>query len=204
MKRQANRAAGARGMTLMEVLIAMFIFLVGIVGVLSAIPAGVATAENVILMDCSIHLAHSKFSEFRRDRVNPAVDLLDSSGYMTTKQVPTATKPDGTAHPDTTEADVATRGMWRDFAYRNATDTYAYFDEIQRYDWRVDQAILTGQIPGKGQANNGVNTPCPAGFYHPVAGGQDIGLRSVQITVRLKGSARMFQFTQYMFAYDAP
>jgi len=194
----------ARGLTLMEVLIAMFIFLVGIVGVLSAIPAGVSTAENVILMDCSIHLAHSKFSEFRRDRVNPVIDLVDGSAYMIAKQGPLATRPDGSAHPDQTDSDVGTHGVWRDFAYVNATDTYHWFDEIQRYDWRVDQDILNNKIPGKGQADNGPNTSCPPGFYHPVMGGQDIGLRSIQISVRLKGSARMFQFTQYMYAYDAP
>ena len=46
----------ARGMTLMEVLIALFIFMVGIVGVLAALPTGVNAATWVIFQDAAIHL----------------------------------------------------------------------------------------------------------------------------------------------------
>src|SRR5471030_2484590 len=75
-----NRARGAPGLTLLEVMIAMFIFLVGIVGVLAAMPTAVSSATAVIFQDCAIHLSHSKFAEFRRDRADPAVDLQPSSG----------------------------------------------------------------------------------------------------------------------------
>ena len=60
------------GLTLLEVLIAMFILLFGVIGVLAALPTGVNSAQWVILQDAAMNLAASKFSEFRRDRVDPA------------------------------------------------------------------------------------------------------------------------------------
>lgn len=67
-----NRKFTPRGLTLIECMLAMFIFMIGIVGVLAALPMGVNSATQVVMQDAAIHLAHSKFSEFRRDRVDPA------------------------------------------------------------------------------------------------------------------------------------
>ncbi len=62
----------ARGLTLLEVLIALFILLFGILGVLAALPTGVNSAEWVILQDAAMNLSASKFTEFRRDRIDPS------------------------------------------------------------------------------------------------------------------------------------
>jgi type II secretory pathway pseudopilin PulG len=184
---------GMRALTLIEVMIAMFIFMVGIVGVLAALPTGVNAANYVILQDAAIHLAQSKFAEFRRDRVDPAVDLAEGSAYLATRQAPLATLPNGGSHPDNSAADIGTRGKWRDFAYRNADDPYRYFDDIDRYEWRVLQDEL------KIVSSDTTGSPAPSlGYKAPVDGGTDIGLRLVRIAVRLKGTPREFLFVQYM------
>ncbi|MCW8131913.1 MAG: prepilin-type N-terminal cleavage/methylation domain-containing protein [Planctomycetota bacterium] len=175
----------ARGMTLLEVMIAMFIFLVGIVGVLAAIPSGIHSAEWVIFQDAAIHLAHSKFGEFRRDRVDPNADLIMGGAYMNKH---------GTARP----------GGWRDFHYKNSSDalsfdneTYKYFDDIERYEWRLE-----GGTQYVGASSSEQPAP-PAGCLAPVAGsGTDVGLYKVTVVIRMKGTSREFRFTQYMVKYD--
>jgi len=172
-----------RGLTLLEVMIAMFIFMVGIVGVLAALPAGITSAELVIFQDAAIHLAHSKFAEFRRDRINPTVDLPAGSSYLVNRH--------GNA---TSEGGYD----WRKFHYPNAgdanqfdNDTYQYFDDIERYIWRVDPVAVTEEIVGS------VHRP----LHRP--GGNAIGdLVKTKIVVRLKGSRREFAFTQYIYSYD--
>ena len=113
---------GPRGLTLIEVMIAMFVVLVGIVGVLAALPVGVNSAESVFLQDSAIHLIHSKFAEFRRDRVHPGVDLMDGSSYMTAFQEPLNTDPGGN---------------WHDFASGPGA-TYENFEDIAFYAWKVE------------------------------------------------------------------
>src|SRR6185503_16065029 len=103
-------ARANRGVTMMEVLIALFIFMVGIVGVLAAIPTGVNSAEWVIFQDAGIHLAHSKFTEFRRDRADPFVDLVDGSSYMPGTI-------GGANTPGVQENKNGNPGNWRDFAH---------------------------------------------------------------------------------------
>jgi prepilin-type N-terminal cleavage/methylation domain-containing protein len=165
------------GLTLIEVLIAMFILSLGIVGVLGAMPTGINAAQLVILQDCAIHLAHSKFSEFRRDRVNPSVDLLDGSTYMNNCQ----------------EVMTGSPGGWRGFKH-GLGDTYQYFDDIDRYEWKVDQTDLAKGVT----AGMGASPPAPAGYYAPVNTNGGGGLRVVTIVVRNKGSSKEFQFTQYI------
>jgi type II secretory pathway pseudopilin PulG len=169
-----------KGMTLLEVLIAMFIFMVGIVGVLAAIPTGVTSAQWVILQDASIHLAHSKFAEFRRDRVDPGSDLVDGSTYLSNNHEPL-----NGAVPN-----------WRDFNYAKGK-TYQYFDDIERYEWRIDQDVLA-QAVGAGA---GTNPAAPGGYNAPTLGGGNGNVRSGVITVRNKGTSREFQFTQFMTPY---
>ena len=176
-----------RGLTLMEVMIAMFIFMVGIVGVLAAFPTGITSAEWVIFQDAAIHLSHSKFSEFRRDRINPTADLSGGSLYLINRH--------GKATNDGTYD-------WRDFRYAASADAnqydndaYQYFDDIERYVWRVE----TGPV----NAGNGSPAP-PAGFLAPVhGGGASLGdLVKTKIVIRLKGTRREFTFTQYLYSYD--
>ncbi|HYF51043.1 MAG TPA: prepilin-type N-terminal cleavage/methylation domain-containing protein [Planctomycetota bacterium] len=169
----------SRGMTLMEVLIAVFIFMIGIVGVLAAVPTGVGSAEWVIFQDAAIHLSRSKFAEFRRDRVDPGVDLVDGSPYMTNWQEPPNGSPDG----------------FRNFASAPGK-AYQYFDDITRYEWRVDQALLNEGVGA------GVGSPAaPAGYNAPIhGGGSNINVRRVLLTIRQRGTSRELTFTQYMTA----
>ncbi|HYF51761.1 MAG TPA: prepilin-type N-terminal cleavage/methylation domain-containing protein [Planctomycetota bacterium] len=162
------------GLTLLEVMLALFIFVVGIVGVLAAIPTGVRSAEQVILQDASIHLAHSKFAQFRRDRVDPLVDLISGSAYMTNKQEP-----------------LNSSGDCRDFKLGFDVDN---FDDIQRYEWKVEVKPVKGKDAGIAAA---------PGHLAPsdTAGTAMMQLASVQVTVRQKGTDDEFTFTQYMFSY---
>jgi prepilin-type N-terminal cleavage/methylation domain-containing protein len=162
------------GMTLIEVMLALFIFLVGIVGVLSAIPTGVTSAEHVILQDAAIHLAHSKFAQFRRDRIDPLTDLNSASTYMMNKQEP-----------------LNSSGEFRDFTLGFDAEN---FDEIQRYEWKVETAPVNGKDAGIATAPLHL-TPVEKG------GTPMMQLAFVQVTVRQKGSKREFSFSQYLFSY---
>jgi len=162
-----------RGLTLMEVLIAMFVFLVGIIGALAVLPVGISNATRVIFQDAAIHLSSSKFAEFRRDNVNPLADLADGSGYMGLRQEP----PNGNT------------GGWRDFAHVPG-DTYEFFDDIERYEWRVDQDLL--KPVGQGQDELGNVAPVEGG------GGAALDLARVTIVIHLKGVKREHRFTQYI------
>jgi prepilin-type N-terminal cleavage/methylation domain-containing protein len=168
----------SRGMTLIEVLIALFIFLVGIVGLLAAMPTGVNTAEKVIFQDAAIHLSRSKFAEIRRDRIDPRVDLLDGSNYM-----------DPPSPPRHHEPVNGSLQKWRDFAH-GPGDTYENFDEIERYQWRIDPVAL-----------NNVGTDVGNNYVPKVNGGTDVGLTRVVIIIGLKGTKIEYRFTQYICAY---
>jgi hypothetical protein len=161
-----------RGLTLLEVLLALFILLVGIVGVLAALPTGIESAHNVIFQDVAIHLAHSKFAEFRRDRINPRLDLVEGSAYLAARHEPVN----------------ASGGGWRDFAHE-ANGAYKDFDGIERYEWRVEQKEL--QSVGVSEA-----------FTPQHNAGTDIGVTRVSLAARMKGAFREFRFTQYMAAYQ--
>jgi len=178
----------SRGMTLLEVMIAMFIFLVGIVGVLAAIPSGINSAEWIIFQDAAIHLAHSKFSEFRRDRVDPATDLPSGgvSAYLDTRHG----KPDADG--------------WRCFVYDNPGDAnsfdnaaYKYFDDIHRYIWRIEQAQQYVSAASSAPPNP------PAGHLGPVSSpATAVGVYKITVYVRMKGTSREFRFNQYFVKYD--
>ena len=181
----------APGLTLLEVMIAMFIFLVGIVGVLAAMPTGVNSATSVIFQDCAIHLAHSKFAEFRRDRIDPAIDLTPSAGgYLsngTGPFVPGKQEPYNTEPPDPFQ--------WRDFASAPG-QTYQYFDDINKYEWRVE----TGNV----NMGTGTSPVAPAGTFFPVnvaTANAQFPLYRVSVVIRLRRTTREMKFTQYMYAY---
>src|SRR5262249_45172953 len=143
------RPRSGRGLTLVETLIAMFIFLIGIVGVLAAMPTGVNSAIWVIFQDAAIHLAHSKFAEFRRDRVDPAVDLVASgSGYLPNSA--------GPGVPGAQEGFNNEGDPWRDFAH-SPGDTYQYFDDIWKYEWKIEVSDV--------DAGSGTSPVAPAGSY---------------------------------------
>jgi type II secretory pathway pseudopilin PulG len=168
-------ALRARGFTLLEVMIALFIFMVGIVGVLAAIPTGVNSAATVVFQDAAIALAQSKFAEFRRDRVNPSVDLKNGSAYMGARHEP-----------------LNSTGVWRDFASGNNA-AYQYFDDIERYEWRVDIA----------PAMFAIYSATPAPYLSPVIGGPaDSELQEVTVTVHLRGTTKEFEFTQLIASYN--
>jgi prepilin-type N-terminal cleavage/methylation domain-containing protein len=167
-----------RGMTMIELLIALFIFLVGIVGLMAAMPTGVSTAGRVIFQDAAIHLSRSKFAEFRRDRIDARYDLVDGSLYM-----------DPVSPPRRQEPQNGNPGGWRDFAHAPG-DTYENFDEIERYQWRIDQPSLVS-----------VGTDVGAGNVPKVSGGTDVGLTRVILVIALKGTTREYRFDQYMYAY---
>ncbi len=177
------------GMTLIEVLIALFIFLVGIVGVLAAIPAGVNSGMSVIFQDAAIHLAHSKFAEFRADRVDPSLlDPTNAGNVLNTY---------GAVDAAATELG----GGWRTF-FSNAGETYENFDDIQRYRWKV-------VVTEVGRGANGVGPADPNAPKHPTPPGLTVAgaiplLKRVTMFIHARGTAREFHFTQYMMPYDAP
>ena len=169
-----DRNSRSRGLTLIEVLIAMFIFLVGIVGCLAALPPGISSAQTVILQDAAIHLAHSKFAEFRRDRVDPLVDLVEGSIYLSKRQEPVNISP--------------VDGPWRDFAHGTG-DTYEFFDDIDHYEWKIDR----DRFKQVGVAGDNM-TPIEGG-------GRALNkLARVAIVVHLKNTKKQFLFSQYMYA----
>ena len=172
-----------KGMTLIEVLIAMFIFVVGIIGILGAMPSGVSAAHQIIFQDAAIHLSRSKFAEFRRDRVDPRVDL-----------VTTARSLDGASSPlRVQEPQNGNAGGWRDFTHGSG-DIYENFDNIEQYQWVVDQWDL---VPISVDSVNG-NIPIVA----TGAGGlPDLQVTRVTVVVGMKGSSREQRFTQYMYSY---
>jgi prepilin-type N-terminal cleavage/methylation domain-containing protein len=185
------------GLTLIEVMIAMFIFLVGIVGVLAAMPTGVNSALWVIFQDSAIHLSHSKFAEFRRDRIDPAVDLVPTAnGYLPTNTayVPGNQEPYNTGTGD--------GDPWRDFAHNPAgtggvPDPYQYFEDIDRYEWKVETSPVDN---GPGAAGDVQAAP---GFYFPAdaKANPTLNLMKVSITIRAKGTTRQMRFSQLMMAY---
>jgi len=177
----------SRGLTLLELLVALFIFMVGVLGVMMAIPAGANSASWVVFQDAAIHLAQSKFSEFRRDRVNPEVDLFDGSSYLGGSGTLANGRAAGKQEP--------LASGWRGFAHATPDDTYFYFDDIERYEWKIDQTTRRTIGAGAGSA--------PVGFQAPQYNGGDlIGLTQVTVVVRLKNTSKEFRFTQYMTAYD--
>jgi hypothetical protein len=171
----------------MEVILALFVVMVGLIGVLAALPTGMSSAEMVIFQDAAIHLAESKFAEFRRDRVNPLVDLKDVStvsNYMTVKQ-------------DTLKAN-----GFRDFAYKTPGDPFEFFDNIERYEWQVRQDLLTpvGAVAVADAANVATGAQAalmPEPKHNPSGGGVDT-LARVVVCIQLKGTQKQFTFTQYM------
>jgi type II secretory pathway pseudopilin PulG len=171
---------GPRGFTILEVLIALVILMVGVVGVLAALPVGITSAEWVIFQDAAIHLAHSKFDEFSRDRVDPVADLVPpSSSYLTTN------------HGAFNSSQPA--NTWRDFDYA-AGKPYEYFDDIIRYEWRLETEDI-------GYGTGGTPAP-PAGAVGPIEkGGTSIQLTRVAVIVHLKGTSREFRFSQYLYDY---
>lgn len=181
-----------RGVTLMEVLIALFIFMVGIVGVLAAVPTGVNSAEWVIFQDAAIHLAHSKFSEFRRDRADPFVDLADGSAYM----------PNTVGGTNTLGAQENKNGNpanWRDFGHAPG-EAYYYFDDIERYEWKLELE----EVQAAGYASvqpAGVTAPNGPHLAPSVGGGANVGVQRVTVIVRMKGTSRELRFTQFMTPY---
>lgn len=176
-----------RGLTLIEILIALFVLLIGVMGILAAMPTGIDSAQKVIFLDASVHLSRSKFAELRRDRVNPRVDLADGSGYMDAATVP----------PRGQEPKNGNAGGWRDFAHA-AGDAYEYFDDIERYQWLVDQ----DELRSVGLDGNAVPTlPNNAPYVPVVNAGTDIGLTRVTIVINLKGTKKEQRFTQYLYSY---
>ena len=164
-------ASSTRGMTLLEVLIAMFIFLIGIVGVLAVVPSGLNAATLVIFQDAALHLSASKFAEFRRDEINAGVDLKDGSSYLSTSHEP-----------------LNSTGEFRDFA-SGPGDRYEHFDDIQRYEWKVDQDLLQPVNLGE----DDLKRPAPVD-----SGGTPLLLTRVTLVIHLKGTSRYMRFTQYM------
>jgi type II secretory pathway pseudopilin PulG len=179
--------ARPRGLTLLEVIIAMFIFLIGILSIMLAIPSGINAASLVVFQDASIHLAQSKFSEFRRDRADPAVDLLGGP-YMGGAGTLANGRPAGLQEPLN-----GNPGEWRDFAHSKG-DTYEYFDDIERYEWKIDKTLA---VPVGISALNAQN------LKTPLAGaGTPVGLTQITLVIHLKSTDREFRFTQYMCAYE--
>ena len=173
MRRTSRHFLRASGLTLLEVLIALFIFLIGVVGALAALPPSISSAQTVILQDASIHLAHSKFSEFRRDRVDPLVDLVEGSPYMTKRQEP---------------INASANGPWHDFAHAPG-ETYEFFDDIDHYEWRIDPDRFK-------QVFVALDNMTPV-----ETGGRPLSkLARVAVVVHLKNTKKEFLFSQYMYA----
>lgn len=191
-KTARGRSTPRRGVTLMEVLIALFIFMVGIVGVLAAVPTGVNSAEWVIFQDAAIHLAHSKFAEFRRDRANPFTDLVDGSAYMPGTI-------GGTDTPGVQENKNGNAVNWRNFGHAPG-EAYYYFDDIERYEWKLELEEVTAASYGSVQPA-GATAPNGPHLAPSVTGGSNVGVQRVTVIVHMKGTSRELRFTQFMTPY---
>jgi hypothetical protein len=120
------------------------------------------------------------------------VDLKDASGYRGGGGALSTGRAAGRQEPLNSSP-----GGWRDFAHTSADDTYYYFDDINRYEWRIDNDALKAVGSGTGGA--------PAGFMVPQnSGGTAINLYNVTVVVHMKGTSRELRFTQYMMQYDQP
>jgi Tfp pilus assembly protein PilV len=165
------KTARTRGLTLLEVMIAVFVLMMGVLGVLAAVPSGIHSGITVVFQDCAIHLAHSKLAEFRRDRINPRTDLLEGSAYLAARHEP-----------------LNASGTFRDFAHGEG-ETYEHFDDIQRYEWKVDESVLQNAAVSADvdAATALINTPA---------------LSRVRVIVRMKGSNREHQYSHYFYCYE--
>ena len=159
-----------RAYTLLEVMIALFILLVGIVGVLAALPTGVNSAAWVIFQDAALHLSHSKFAEFRRDRIDPA-GLMSGALLNQYGAIDATAKEEG--------------GQWRVFEHGKG-EAYEYFDDIERYVWKVELRDV-GRDAGNAPVHGGGTTL--------------EGLKFVTLVVHMRGTSREFRFSQYLFEY---
>jgi prepilin-type N-terminal cleavage/methylation domain-containing protein len=192
-----NLRGRPKGLTLLEVMIAMFIFLVGIVGVLAAMPTGINSALWVIFQDSAINLSHSKFAEFRRDRADPGGGpqpnlTATAGGYLPASGVYTP----GFQEPPNTSPMEADNIQWRDFAH-NPGEPYQYYDNISGYEWKVVVTDMDNGVPP-------VTDPQPpAGYLYPVNSGaaSPIGLKKVSVVIRMKSTTRQMKFSQLMFAW---
>ena len=181
-----RRAKRPGAFTLLEVLVALFILLLGVVGVLAAMPTGVANAEWVIFQDAAINLGHSKFAEFRRDRANPGSDLQNGSPYLD-NMAPVLAGDVNNYRPFISAAASP--------AVQQASPYY-FFDEIWNYAWKVDVQPV----------NYGVNN-------QPTFASTNINCYAVTVTIRIGGAKatgvsnpnthwRSFSFTQIMTPYQ--
>lgn len=184
-----------KGLTLLEVLIAIFIFAIGIGGVLAALPTGINSATWVIFQDSAIHLAHSKFAEFRRDRADPGNGPQPNLTPTAGGYLPTG----GSYVPGNQEPFNSTTGdgdPWRDFASKPG-EPYQYFEDISRYEWKVEvsEADNGPGSAGDAQAATGYNFPVNSNVA------STINLKRVSVTIRMKGTTRQMRFSQLMFPY---
>ncbi|HYF51219.1 MAG TPA: prepilin-type N-terminal cleavage/methylation domain-containing protein [Planctomycetota bacterium] len=161
------------GLTLIEVLLAILILLVGLVGCLAALPTGIVSADSVVFQDVSNHLAHSKLAVFRRDCIDPGVDLATGSAYLSAQHEPAAA------------------GEWRNFSKDFDGDN---FHDIVRYQWCVEV-----QSVGNQDAALATNP----GYQRPAHGTANLKrLYVVRVFIRAQGTSHETSYAQYMYSYE--
>ncbi len=174
IRRHVGRGRRPYGFTLVEIMIALFLMLIGVVGVLAAMPTGVGEANWVVFQDAAINLAHSKFAEFRRDRMDPS-----QPGWQSYLDLQSIAGADG----------------FRPFLppNANASNPYYFFDDIVKYSYRV----ISSQQVDVPQNVGGVPVNVPYAVGNPT-----ITCYIVTIIVRMSGGTRTFQFKQLMTPYQ--
>ena len=203
------RREGEAGLTLIEVLVAIFIVSIGVIGVMATIPVGVDTAQQIIIQDNAVTLCQSKFAEFRRDRINPGEAALGS--YHNACRIRYDAVHGGgayQAHACQDRAGCNNFYRWHDFPHQQGDD-YENFADIGEYEWRVveggHRVVDQEKVAGPGQENGD-----PDDYWVPKLGAKvaDVGdtspikLYLVTVQIRKKRTAKTFRFQTYMTWYD--
>ena len=199
--------AGEAGLTLMEVLVAMFIVSIGVIGVMASLPVGIDTAQQIIVQDNSINLAMSKFAEFRRDRIDPASAGLGT--YHAQMLIQYNARHGGAGDKYRTDICQGRVGClnyygWHDFEKLEG-DPFIHFPDIEEYEWRLlrdgHRAVEPQRIDGAGGAGDDYYAP-DLGASVDTGGVSTIGLYLVTIQVRKKKTSKVFFFKTFLTKYD--
>ena len=198
-----RRAGREEGLTLVEVLVALFILSVGVIGVLATIPVGVDTAQTIIVQDNAVTLSQSKLGEFRRDRIVPGepglagyhafmkanYDLRKGNGsYATNICWPSC---DNTYY------------KWHKFEC-GEEDAYTNFADIEEYEWRIvgSKHVAIEKVAIEGSGGPGDIYYVPRLTATLANFNSSIGLYRINIEVRKIKTTKVFDFDTYMTSYD--
>jgi len=192
------------GLTLIEVLVAMFILSIGVIGVLAALPVGIDTAQEIIIQDNSLAISQSKWGEFRRDRINPGE--LGLASYHAACAAAYNARHGGGAYG----SNVCRSGCggsfysWHSFE-SDTGDAFENFADIVEYEWRLradkHQAVENFQVVGPAGGTDVYYVPT-LGARVDAGGVSSIGLYRMVLDIRKKQTQKRFTYETFMTSYD--